>query len=308
MGLIGNGRPDVRTLANRGDAAALVEAASFHEVAHTDDGETADRGAPVREAAILALGALGSDVGEEAALSALTDRADRVRVAAIRVLYARKAAGALAEALGRLPSGDGYSRPLAFQALVQLNRAETAPVVADALVRASGDAPLEDEDTTLLSTLLAADEGFDITNAVIEKLVSALSDPRDVVADRASDLLALLAPASTEAVIAELRDGGAPHRAASVLGRVKEIRAMEPLKQGLGHGDPRVRAESAAALGELRDPATVEALVEATADPDHRVRSQASRALDVLGSAAVVIGVATLVRPMLSEPRRATRR
>lgn len=301
MGPIGNGRPDVRALASRGDAAALVEAASFHEMVRTDDGGTVDRGEPVREAAILALGALGSEAGAEAVLAALSDRADRVRVAAVRVLYARKEATALAGGLGRLPPGDGYSRPLAFQALVQLNRAESAPAVADALVRASGDSPLEDEDAILLSTLLAADDGFDTTNAVIEKLVSALSDARDVVADRASDLLTLLAPDSTEAVIAELRDGAAPHRAASVLGRVRETRAMEPLKQGLGHGDPRVRAESATALGELRDPATVEALIDATADPDYRVRSQASQALDTLGSVAVVIGVAAVVRPIVLE-------
>jgi HEAT repeat protein len=301
MGLIGNGRPDVRALASRRDAAALVEAARFHEVLRTDDGGTVDRGTSVREAAILALGALGSEAGAEAVLAALADDADRVRVAAIRVLYARKAATALAEAMGRLPPGDGYSRPLAFHALVELDRPESAPALADALVRASGDEPLEDEEASLLSTLLAADDGFDVTNAVIEKLVSALSDTRDVVADRASYLLTLLAPDSTEAVIAELRDGAAPHRAASVLGRVREISALEPLKQGLGHGDPRVRAESAAALGELRDPATVEALIEATGDPDHRVRLQASRALDTLGSAAVVIGVATLVRPMILE-------
>jgi HEAT repeat protein len=95
MGLLCKGKPDVRALASRQDAAGLVEAAGFQDIAPGADGGTVDLGAPVREAAILALGGLGSEAGPEAVVAALADSADRVRVAAIRVVNAREAAMAL---------------------------------------------------------------------------------------------------------------------------------------------------------------------------------------------------------------------
>jgi hypothetical protein len=300
MGLFGNGKPNVKALARRADVAGLVEAAGFQDVVPDPRSGTIDVGAPVREEAILALGRLDSEAGADTAVAALADPVDRVRVAAVRVLYAREAATALANALAWLPAGHGHARRLTLHALAQLRQPGCAPVLATALVRARGHEPVGDEEVALLMTLLEADGGA-AADAVLEQLVRELADERDAVADRAQDLLALLAPASVEAAIAELETGAAPHRAAVVLGRIRDIRAMEPLMRALRHRDARVRAESAAALGELRDPATVEALIHATADSDHVVRAQACWALDRLGSIAVVIGVATLVRPMLSE-------
>jgi hypothetical protein len=131
MGLLCNGKPDVRALAARQDNAGLVEAAGFQDIAPGADGGTVDLGAPVREAAILGLGGLGSEAGREAVVAALADSADRVRVAAVSILYAREAAMALAEAMAWLPAGDGHARPLTFKALAQLNRAECAPTLSD---------------------------------------------------------------------------------------------------------------------------------------------------------------------------------
>jgi HEAT repeat protein len=301
MGLFGNGKPNVKTLARRADVAGLVGAATFQDVVSDARGGTVDVGAPLREEAILALGGLGADAGAETVVAALADPADRVRVAAVRVLYARRSSTELAEALAWLPAGRGHSRRLALNALAQLRRPDCADTLAAALTRASGHEPVGDEEVALLMTLLEADDGPAAADAVLETLVSALADVRDTVADRAQDLLMLLAPASTEVVISELETGRTPHRAAWVLGRIRDVRAMEPLKRALLHPDARVRAESAAALGELRDPATVEALLRATADCDHLVRTQASWALDRLGSVAVVIGVAALVRPLIAE-------
>jgi HEAT repeat protein len=300
MGLFGNGKPNVKALARRADVLGLVEAATFQELVSDSRGGTLDVGAPLREEAILALGGLGEEAGADTVVAALADPADRVRVAAVRVLYARQAATALAEALAWLPAGQGHSRLLTMKALAQLAQPDSAATLAAALVRASDGEPVGDEEVALLMTLLEADAGG-AADAVFEELVSALVDERDAVADRAQDLLALLAPASTEAVIAALETGAAPHRAAAVLGRIRDVRTMEPLKQALLHRDARVRAESAAALGELRDPATVEVLIRATADSDHLVRAQAGWALDQLGSVAVMIGVAALVRPMIAE-------
>jgi HEAT repeat protein len=92
MGFLFNGKPDVRALASRQNAPGLVEAAGLQDIAPGADGGTVDLGAPVREAATLALGGLGSEAGSEAVVAALADSTDRVRAAAVRVLYAREAA------------------------------------------------------------------------------------------------------------------------------------------------------------------------------------------------------------------------
>jgi HEAT repeat protein len=301
IGRLEKGKPDVQALALREDVEGLVEAASFQDLLPDRDGKTVDLGARVREEAVLALGALRPDAGNGMVAGALADPSDRVRMAAVRVLHAREEAEPLAEAIAWLPAGAGHSRRLALQALAELGRADSARTLATALVRASGDGPVEEDDTALLVRLVDAEESSDAGNGVIEELLSSLADEREVVADRAEELLAELAPASIEAVISELKTGAAPHRAAAVLGRIRDTRAMDSLVEALGHREARVRAESAAALGELRDPAAVHALLRATRDPDHSVRARAGWALDRIGTVAVVVGVSHLVRPMVEE-------
>jgi HEAT repeat protein len=301
MGLFRHGKPNVKALARRGNADALVAATGYQDLIPAPGGGTIDRGAEVRQGAVLALGALGPECGAEAVKAALSDPVDEVRVAAIRVLYAREDALPIAAALAWLPAGYGHARPLAIRALAELRRPECAPVVADALVRAPDDAAVDDDEATLLTLLLGADEGSEAPAEVVEELLVALADERDPVADRAEELLAMIAPVSTEGVIAELKAGAAPHRAAAVLAHIKDTRALEPLMEGLLHRDARVRAECAGALGELRDPAAVEALIHASRDPEHRVRSQAGWALDRLGMVALVVGVSSMIRPMILE-------
>jgi HEAT repeat protein len=293
-------KPKVKALARRGDVDALVAAAGFQDLVPAVGDGMADRGAEVRREAILALGQLGPDSGTEAIHAALTDPADLVRVAAIQVLFARQDATPLAAALAWLPVDEGQSRPLAIRALLELRPPECAPALTDALVRALGDDPVGDDEAALLKELLDADAGSEMPSEVVEQLLVALADERDTVAERAEDLLALIAPVGTEGVIAELKAGAAPCRAARVLATIKDTRALEPLIEALLHRDAGVRAYSAAALGELRDPAAVEALIRATRDPDHRVRAQAGSALDRLGMVALVVGVSTLVRPMIN--------
>jgi HEAT repeat protein len=301
MGLFRNGKPNVKALVRRGDTAALVAAAGFQDLMPAPGGGAVDRGVEVRRQAILALGAMGPDVGAEAVTAALSDNSDAVRLAAIRVLYARREATPLAAALTWLPRRRGHARRLAMKALAELGRPDSAPALTAALVHAQGDDPVDQDEALLLTLLLEADEGWDAVAEVVEQLLTALADERDAVAERAEELLVLIAPDSTEDVIAELTAGAAPHRAAAVLARIRDTRALEPLMEALLHRDARVRAASAAALGELRDPAAVEALIHATRDRDHRVRAQAGSALDRLGMVALVVGVSTLIRPMIQE-------
>jgi HEAT repeat protein len=292
-------KPDVRTLAQRKDVEGLVEAASFEDLLPGRDGGTVDLGAQVREEAILALGDLEPEAWNETVAGALTDPCDGVRVAAVRVLCSHEEAVPLAEAIPWLARGSGDSRRLALEGLAQIAKPECAPPLVAALVRARGDDPVGDEETALLAVLVELEERSEATTEVIEELLSALADERAVVADRAEDLLAKLAPASIEGVVSELRGGAVPHRAASVLGRIADTRALDPLMEALRHRAPRVRAESAAALGKLRDPAAVEPLLRATRDPDPNVRAQAGGALDRIGTVAVVVGVFHLLRPVI---------
>jgi HEAT repeat protein len=302
MVLIRTSKPNVSGLARRGDSDALVAAAGYQDLISARGDAMVDRGARVRTEAILALGRLGPECGTEAVYAALGDPADEVRMAAIRVLFERKDAAPLAAALAAPPPpGHDQSRARAITALRELRRPECAPALAAALVHAPGDAPVGDDEAALLKLLLATEEGSETATEVVEYLLAALVRGQDAVADRAADLLAIIEPLSTEGLISELEGGAAPHRAAAVLARVRDMRALEPLLEGLAYGDARVRAECAGALGELRDPAAVDGLIHASRDADHRVRSQASCALEQLGMVAIMVGVSSMLRPMILE-------
>jgi HEAT repeat protein len=301
MALFRIGKPDVKALARQGDKDALMAAAGFQDLIRGVGDEMVDRGAEVRREAILALGQLGPDSGREAVQAALSDPADPVRVAAIQVLFAREEATPLATALAWLPRDEGDSRRLAMTAIAELRQPDCVAALMTALMHAQGDGPIEQDEGALLAQLLESAEDPDAACELVEQLLTALADERDAVSARAEDLLARVAPASIEDVIAELEAGAVPHRAAAVLARIKDTRALEPLMEALLHRDARVRAESAAALGELRDPAAVEALIHATRDSDHGVRASAGSALDQLGMVALVIGVSMMVRPMIRE-------
>ena len=300
MGLLRTRKPNVKALARLKNVAGLVQAAGYRESSGDLDDGGSDPGASVREEAVLALGALGPEAGNGTVSGALSDPSERVRVAAVRVLYSRGEASELAEALKWLHA-DAPARRLAVQAVLTLHEPGCARTVAGALARADGGTPIHQEDVALLHTLMRSEESPDVTTEVVEELLSALADHRETVTERAEELLWRLAPSCTEGLIAELQGGAVPHRAAVVLGRIGDARAMEPLIEALKHPDPDVRGESATALGELRDTAAVEPLLLATRDSDHYVRSCAGDALDQLGTAGLVVGVATMGRPAIAE-------
>jgi HEAT repeat protein len=229
--------------------------------------------------------------------AALRDPADQVRCAAVRVLYARRAAGPLVQALRWLPTETGQSRTLAVRAVLGLQDSVAPAALVDALIHAENEELLNEVDEPLIYALL----GHERADELIQRLVSSLADERIIVADRAGELLLRLAPESVDALVAELRNGPAAAEAAYVLGRMANPRTLDALVESLGHADPRVRGESAAALAEFQDPIAVEPLLRATHDPDHSVRTQAGLALDRLGTAAVIVGVAALLEPIVRD-------
>ena len=291
-----NRKPNVKSLARKGDVDGLIDAAHHSATVPGPDGAPMDVGAPVREEALIALGKVAPERAREVFVKALGDSSDRVRCAAVVALYEQKDSAQLAEAIVRL-RGSGRARAMAVRALFELRRPGSSSRLADALVHRSGHQPLSETDAALVPALIRAENRPDAAAEVVDRLVSLLGHERDVVRARAEALLVRLGPASTESLVGELSSGAAPHRAAAMLAQIKDERALQPLMNGLSHPAARVRSECCFALGELRDPAAVERLVHAIHDPDHHVRVRAGAALDRMGTAAVAVSMAALLRP-----------
>ena len=295
-------KPNVKALARKGDVDGLIKAAGHTElIPGPEGGTTVDAGAPIREEALFALRDVAPDRAGDVFVTALGDSSDRVRTAAVVALYERGDSERLAEAVARLPAARGKARATAVQALFKLHDAGSSSRLADALVHRRDYHPLSEEEEALVLALLRAEERPEAAGEVVQLLISALGHEPEIVAERAEALLVRLGPASIEALVRELAGGATPHRAAALIGEIKDARALQPLLAALSHPDARVRSQSCSALGELRDPAAVEPLLQATLDPEHEVRVLAGAALDRMGTAAVAMSVAALLRPVLGE-------
>jgi HEAT repeat protein len=226
---------------------------------------------------------------------ALGDSSDRVRTAAVLALRERGDSDHLAEAVAELPAARGRARAIAVRALFELRKPGGSSKLAKALVHMQDSRPLSDEEAALVPALTRAEARPEAGREVVQELISALADERRIVAERAKALLVRLGPASVEELVRELAGGVVPHRAAAVLGELKNGRALQPLVAAVSHPDARVRSQACAALGELRDPAAVEPLLQATRDPEPRVRVLAGAALDGMGMAAVAVSVAAFL-------------
>ena len=260
-----------------------------------------DSGSAVRAEALAALGTLAPERAGAVLRASLYDSADEVRCEAVRILGTLHEPEPITQAL-RWLSKEEPSYALALDALAEPEETVSLPAVADALVHRDDDELIGEEAAQLILSLVER-EGADVPG-VLEVLVPALHDEREVVVDRAVELLVWLAPDSVEPMVRELDTGSNPAIAAYVLGSIGDARTLPALMKGLRHADANVRKECAAALAELQDPAAVQPLLRATRDPDHAVRSRAAMALDGLGSAAVIVGVAALMQPMVEEAVR----
>jgi HEAT repeat protein len=306
MRFFGKRRPNVKSLARAGEVEGLVDATQYRETLTAGDGATVDAGASIREDAVLALAETATEADREQILRGLTDAladpVDRVRCAAVMTLYRLGEADPLARAIPYLPPDGGQARAMANRALVALRAPGSSATLAAAFLHRGDELALGRADADLVATLIREEGTPDAAQTGIELAVASLADERSGVAFRAEELLERLGPASRDSLVEELKNGRGAHRAAAVLGRMKDSRALASLVAALEHPDPRVRSESCAALGELRDPAAAEALLVATRDEEYEVRARAGEALDRLGTAAIAISVATLLRPMISQP------
>jgi HEAT repeat protein len=96
---------------------------------------------------------------------------------------------------------------------------------------------------------------------------------------RTPEAFPLLLPLLTRSAPHQVRHG------ATLLGRLGDARAIEPLTGALGHPDEGVRGEAARALARFRDPAARAALTSALAHPSHVTRIDAASAIGLSGQA-----------------------
>ena len=266
-----------------------------------DGGTTVDVGVPIREEALFALRDVAPDRAGHVFVTALGDSSDRVRTAAVVALYERGDSERLAEAVARLPAEGQGARYRCAGPVQPAPRRQQRQAGGCTRSQARPRFAQRGGGVALVPALLRAEERPEAAGEVVQLLISALSHEQEIVADRAEALLVRLGPASIEALTRELAGGATPHRAAALIGEIQDGRGLQPLVAALSHPDARVRSQCCSALGKLRDPAAVEPLVQATQDPEHEVRVLAGAALDSMGTAAIALSVAALLRPMLGE-------
>lgn len=172
------------------------------------------------------------------------------------------------------------------------------------------------------------------TNNVAE-LIEALGDEDKKKHDPAADALIDLGEAALEPLVQALKHENAHVRyhAATILGRIGNQRAIEPLNEvldneeetdevclsatvalgklgdletiefcisGLEEGDRDERAGSAVALGLIGDKRAVAPLIKALSDPDSNVRSYAAAALGEIGDPEALPALEKLERTTTS--------
>jgi HEAT repeat protein len=104
-----------------------------------------------------------------------------------------------------------------------------------------------------------------------------------------------------------IKDSSLPWVFAEALGNIGGAEAVDGLIAALKSGTPAMKMNSAKALGKIKDPRAVPALLDALGDPDRALRSEAAFALGEIGDPAAIDGlVKALADPKLGTEREAS--
>ena len=122
--------------------------------------------------------------------------------------------------------------------------------------------------------------------------------------DSARTLAQIGAPAIEPLIIA-LSDAARPEfariNAATALGEIGDMRALEPLIAALRDETPAIRLAAVGALGDLNDPRSVEALLAALDDDIPEVRRSAILALSAIGGEGVFAALARIATDPIAD-------
>lgn len=299
MRLGGPRKPNVRKLRKRGDLDGLREALRYRET-KVDDGIEWDVGVATRLEATDALGDFHVIEAAAALGDAVQDPVPAVRVAAIEALSKVNLVAAvepLVNCVIGLPDAEGGAPARALELLVAWQLEGTPEVLVERLLEP--DAPeLNDWHREALDALLEADpRQAEARVAIADRAVAILTGPQyDTATETAAHILASLGSGAAGSVLGPLTDGAATPALVRAAGSLGDARLVEPVIRRLGSDDPVMRQAAASAAGGLNHTLAVPALLTATQDAEQAVRDAASDALNAMGMAAIIAGLAEIVK------------
>lgn len=302
MRLFPSRRPNVRKLKRKGDLAGLRRATRYSDFAADRDGTRWDLGVPVRVEAVGALAEFyGPDVAEGLA-EGLDDDHPSVRLAAVNGIAGLGVPTAADRLVGGVVRWDGPPDDEAAARSLETLRGWKVEGVSEVFVDAlmeEGAPPVELRHRDAFQELLASDPRGELAaGAVANRMIAVLgSEEDDEQRARAETVLGWMGPSAADVVIGAFESGEATPQVVRAAAGLRDSRAVEPLVRLLQHSDEEMRRSAAIALEELNDTRAVPPLLAATQDPTQSVRDAASTALNSMGMAAVIVGLATILRP-----------
>ena len=293
-------KPNVARLKRRGKLDGLREALRYRDVFVDEDGTELDLALDVRVDAAHALANFNGPAVAEDLTEALSDPEPSVRLAALEAI-SKLGMPAGVERLVELSVArdDEYSlvTERAFELLASYGLEGSAELMAERLVDGSSP-PLDHGHRDALLRLVELDpRGETARGTVADRVIAHLREaPEESTAERVETVLGWLGPPVAGRVLAELEDEDDRPELVRAAGLLGDARAIDAIIRGLRSSDPNMRWSAARAAGTLNHTRAVPALLGATQDDEQVVRDAASAALDRMGTAAVLAGLATLMR------------
>jgi HEAT repeat protein len=299
--------PTIDKLREAGDIESLRALLDHADAPEDADDGAWDRRAPVRAEAAAALATLDGPGVKEGLAHALWDPNREVRTAALDGMAARSSPVAVGPLLGALAEWPYPAEYAAMEKALEILVRWAPEGGAEGFVQGISHPAAPELDKChrdVLTALVAADpRGEEAAAArIADNLAGQLAESEgEEHAARIGELLAWLGPPAGDSILTALAGDSPSPGVVRLAGQLRDARAVDRLVALLGASDAATRAEAAAALGHLNDTRAVQALIGATQDPEQEVRDAASDALDEMGIAAVIIGVASVLRETVRE-------
>jgi len=297
-------RPRIKRLRKRRDVAGLERVLAERDFLSDGRGNRSDLAVARRLEAVGVLAEIAEPPAREVLVKALGDPDLRVRAAALDAIIEgpdRRSAEGLARmvALWRDPRLEPH-RQRALTFLAEYGDPTLGVAYAEALLDADSRAQLGEREAAGLRRIFALDGANGATAALAHRAVPRLTSEDAAERDRAAVVVRALGSGAVDALVGALDAADMRVEAATALGVLRDTSAVPGLLRVLSLPDGSVgRVAAARALGAIRDPQSVEGLMAATSDRDPDVREAAQDAVDRMGTVAVLVGVASFMRPVL---------
>jgi HEAT repeat protein len=289
-------------LGRRSEIERLLNDLTYEDLHEGEDG-VVDWGAGRRVEALAALAELGNPETIEPVRDCLDDPEPNVRQAAVRTLAVLdpEARDYLIQAVIGWPTPPfGDARLEALRLLQESDDEHVAERVVQAVAYSNGSTVLDGITRESVVRLATSGDNGTKPAEIVALTMDLLREPEGNRRNL-EIVLAWLGEHSVDDLVDALEDPQLAESAATVLGALKDSRAVPGLVMCLDDERPDVRLAAAWALGEIRDVRAIEGLMRAVSDVDYEVRRQAQEALDALGTVGVVAGVSAVLQIVMDK-------